>query len=338
MKLNDVDVYICPYSGGKLTLNVDKEEGDEILEGSLVNDEGTKFNIADGLPDLIWPKELGKVDEKTKLLYTELADEYDKYANIPFETFKISNDVVRENITERLKLTPSSVVLEIGGGDGRGAEFIAKKLGKTGYLYFQELSDAFLKKAKIRLSPFQDNVSFSVANASYLSFEDNFFDCAHHFGGISTFDNVENCLKELVRVVKPGGKVVIGDESMAPWLKNTKLGKIMMNSNHLFNYEIPLSILPVDVRNVKVEWIMMGAYFLLEFEVGEGEQEPNYFVPIPSKRGGNHWVRYNGHLEGVTDNTKIIAYEAQQKSGKSMHDWLEDTVKAAALIELDKKR
>ena len=237
-------------------------------------------------------------------------------------------------MTERLNLKENSIVLEVGAGDGRGAEQVAKRLGKKGRFFVQELSPSFLKKSFNRLKDYDQIIEFSIANASFIPFPDNFFDAAYHFGGISTFSDVKRCLKELSRVVRPGGKVLVGDESMGPWLRDSNFGKIMMNSNPLFKYEIPLKDLPIEAREVKVEWIMMGAFFLLEFTVGEGEPEANYHIPIPSERGGTHWSRYFGHLEGISDEAKRMAQEARAKVGKSMHDWLDQVVKEAAERDL----
>jgi hypothetical protein len=75
---------------------------------------------------------------------------------------------------------------------------------------------------------------------------------------------------------------------------------------------------------------MLGGFFLLEFTVGEGEPMGNYHIPIPSEKGGTYWTRYYGKLEGVSDEVKKLAHAARQKSGKSMHDWLEDAIKEAA--------
>ncbi len=241
--------------------------------------------------------------------------------SIPFQTFCEKEEVVRENMTDKLKLLSNSRVLEIGGGDGRGAQYIVKRIPK-GKLYFQELSPSFMLKAFDRLVGHKDNIEFSIANASYLSFPDNYFDSALHFGGINTFSEIKRCLHELVRVVKPGGKVVVGDEGIGPWLRDTEFGKIMINSNPLIGYTVPIELIPVESREVKIEWIMMGAFFVIEFVVGEGEPKANYHIPIPSERGGDHWSRYYGNLEGITDETKILAQKARAKTGKSMHEWL----------------
>jgi len=336
MKSTPHQPYICPVCYTDLQLSVDVQQDDQIIEGTYSCAAGHSFKIAEGVPDFTWPKELADVDQKTRETYDKLAKEYDKFASFPFVTFKSAEDDVRKKITDALNIQESSVVLEIGAGDGRGAEYIAKKLGPEGKFYIQELSPSFLNRAIERLAPYK-NIEVSIANASYIPFPDNYFDAAHHFGGLSTFADVKRCLKELARVVKPGGKVVVGDESMGLWLRDTEFGKIMRNSNPLFNYHIPYEDIPVEARDVKVEWIMMGAFFLLEFTVGEGEPVAEYHVPIPSERGGTHWTRYYGNLEGVSDDAKKLAHQAREKEGMSMHDWLEKVIREAAEKNLDSK-
>ncbi|MCX6901170.1 MAG: class I SAM-dependent methyltransferase [Verrucomicrobia bacterium] len=328
--------YRCPATKSKLKLHVVRSSDDRIVEGCFENERGDRFEIRDGLPDFTWPRELPESDAKTRAAYEALASEYDVYAHVPFDTFHTPEEQVRRKIVDMLDLKSGMTVLEVGCGNGRGTQYLANAVGVDGCVFAQELSPAFLHHAMVRLKDSPAKVEFSLANASYLSFPDRCFDAAHHFGGINTFSEVKRCLSELARVVKPGGKVVVGDESMAPWLRDTEMGRIMMNSNPLLRAEVPLACLPVNAADVKVEWIMMGAYLLLEFTVAEREPAANYYVPIPGKRGGNHWIRYYGQLEGVTDETKKLAHRAREKSGKSMHEWLDRAVRRCAQEELNK--
>jgi ubiquinone/menaquinone biosynthesis C-methylase UbiE len=336
MKKSVTETYKCPVCLSFFSVIDVKVEEKNIIDGVLKCRNGHEFSIKNGIPDFTWPKELGIIDEETRKSYEKLADEYDKFASFPFWTFKSDEHQIRENMTSRLNLREDSVVLEIGAGDGRGAEHVAGRLGKSGRFFVQELSPTFLNKSFERLRKYNQIIEFSIANGSYIPFGDNFFDAAYHFGGISTFSEVKRCLAELVRVVKPGGKVLVGDESMGPWLRETNFGKIMMNSNPLFRYEIPLKDIPADARDVKVEWIMMGAFFILEFTVGLGEPEADYKIPIPSERGGTHWSRYYGNLEGISDETKKLAFEARKKSGKGMSEWLDEVVRMAAKAQINK--
>jgi SAM-dependent methyltransferase len=240
-------------------------------------------------------------------------------------------------MVDLLEVKKSDKVLEIGCGTGRGAMHLAPRLGPEGRLYLQELSPRLLAKAVDKLTGMPVPIEFSVANGSYLPFPDNSFDAAHHFGGINTFADIPRCLSELARVVRPGGKVVFGDEGLGPWLKETEFGKIMANSNPLLNCDVPLSSLPPTAAEVRVEYILMGAFFTVDFRVATAPPSPDYHLQIPSARGGSHWTRYFGQLEGVTDETKKLAQEARRKAGLSMHEWLDKVVRKRAEEELGDK-
>jgi SAM-dependent methyltransferase len=173
-----------------------------------------------------------------------------------------------------------------------------------------------------------------VANGSYLPFADNTFDAAHHFSGINTFSEIGRCLSELARVVKPGGRVVVGDEGLGPWLRDTQMGRIMENSHPLLKCEPPLRFLPHVGLDVRVEYLIMNAFYLVAFTVAAKPPLPDYHMMIPSERGGSHWTRFCGNLEGVSEEAKEMAHQARKKSGKSMHEWLDDVVRQAAQEEL----
>ncbi|MGP8215180.1 MAG: methyltransferase domain-containing protein [Bacteroidia bacterium] len=335
MKLILKDIYKCPACKSKLELTVHNESKDAVHKGILRCECGHEFPIVNDVPDFTWPKELCQRDEENRLQYEILANRFNITAEFTFKTFKSDETEVRKKMIDQLSLTKNSIVLEVGAGDGASSKLIAEILNEDGKLFFQELSPATLCKAQENLRTFS-NIDFSVANACHISFPDNYFDAAYHFGGISTFSDIGHCLKELSRVVKPGGKVVVSDEGIGKWLRETDFFKIISTSNPLYKFEFPMSAIPVEARNVKMEWILMGAFYVLEFTVGEGEPEADYHVPIPGKRGGTHWTRYYGKLEGITEDAKQLAIKASGKSGKSIHRWLDETILNAAKKELDK--
>lgn len=337
MHINKVSFYRNPHDPlEQLALKAEIVEGEIVLKGILTSPSGEVFPITNGIPDFTWPKELAREDNATRTIYENIANDYDKYAPLPFLTFRTDEWVTRKKMIDAMKLHKASKVLEIGCGTGRGSRLITERLGIEGKLYLQDISPKLLARAVRRLNNTGIPIEFSLANGSYLPFPDNCFDAAHHFGGINTFAEIGRCLSELARVVKPGGKVVVGDESMGPWLRKTHFGKIMMNSNPLLKCTVPVDQLPVIAKNVKVEWIIMDAFYFIEFTVAENEPKADYHIQIPSERGGSHWTRYYGNLEGVTDETKKLAHDARRKSGKSMHQWLDEVVKNAALQELEK--
>lgn len=64
-------------------------------------------------------------------------------------------------------------------------------------------------RKKLDSYPFGDKVVLQKANALALPFPDGFFDCAMMSFGIRNIEDPVACLKELYRVVKPGGCVLI---------------------------------------------------------------------------------------------------------------------------------
>ncbi len=57
-------------------------------------------------------------------------------------------------------------------------------------------------------------VCFHHASATQIPFNDNHFDCVSMAFGIRNVDDYQNCLKELYRVVKPQGRVLIMEFSL----------------------------------------------------------------------------------------------------------------------------
>ena len=113
---------------------------------------------------------------------------------------------------------------------------------------------------------------------------------------------------------------------MAEWLKESEFGRILINHNAHYKNRFNLAALPVDARNVSISWILNGAGFCLEFEVGEGEPDADFDFAIPGVRGGTLRTRYYGKMEGVSPETKRLVQEAREKLGISMYDFLNRTL------------
>lgn len=319
--------YRCPATGGKLTLK----------NGAFISKEGVRYPVNGGIPDFTWPQQASKALVDTLKLYEERADVYDKYLPLTFKTFHEDEDAVRQAMVDKLNLKPHYRVLDMAAGSGRDSINIAKRLGSKGRLYVQDLSPSMLKHAVQRLKSVKCATHFALANGEYLPFPDNFFDAAFNFGSMGEFGDKSRAFSELARVVKPGGKVVVGDENLPVWQRKTKFAEILLNYNKQYAFEVPFEHLPVEARKVRVEWIIGGVFYLIDFEVGEGELKANFNFEIPGARGGTHMTRYLGQLEGVTPETKELAHKARAATGKSMHQWLDDVVKKAAKEQLKRK-
>jgi ubiquinone/menaquinone biosynthesis C-methylase UbiE len=330
MKADAVPAYRAPGCGHHVVLCDAIYDGQEIISGALVTAEGLRFPIRDGIPDLIWPQTLPAHEHDVSEFYDGRADVYDQYLPLTFSTHFEDEAVVRSTMVDALEVKPGQRVLEVGAGTGRDSEIIARRLGNTGQLFCQDLARSMLEHNRKRLTAAGLAAEFSLGNASYLPFPDQFFDAVYQFGGVGEFSDIPQFFREAVRVTKVGGRVVVGDESMPPWLRNTTFAKVLTLTNPQFNAPLPLEHVPVEARQVRLRWIIGGTFYLLDFTVGEGEPAADFDFPIPGPRGGTHRSRYWGQLEGVTPETKALAIRAREKLGISMHDWLEAVVRREA--------
>lgn len=329
-----LNLYRDPLHHALLKLETHDSGGEYVEKGYLLAEDGTQYPIADGFADLTYPRSLGQADAKARAFYEGRVDDYDRFLHLTFTTFGESEDRVRESMVDLLHLKSDSAVLEIGCGSGRDSVHIAERI-PDGMLFCQDLTPSMLRACRERLSGVRATVDFSIANASYLPFADKTFDAIFQFGGVGEFGDIKRFFQEVVRVTKPGGRIVVGDESMPPWLRDTDFAKILTFTNPQYSAPLPLADLPVQARDVTLRWIIGGTFYLIDFTVGEGEPYADFDFPIPGPRGGTRRTRYHGQLEGVTPETKELAHRARQKAQMSMHDWLERVVREAAARELE---
>ncbi len=84
------------------------------------------------------------------------------------------------------------------------------------------------------------------------------------------------------RVVRAGGRVVIGDEGVAPWLRNSEIGRMLIRNNALYACEVPLGLLPETARS-RVSWELCNTFYVIEFSVARDRSPSISTSPI--------WVR-----------------------------------------------
>jgi len=337
MKREHASLYVSPESRKPLRVkSVSEEKNDEIETGILTSDEGTDYPISYGMPDLTYPRELSEPDLQARSFYDGRAEAYDKFLHLTFQTHNEDEQKLRHEFVDTLELKPTHKVLEVSCGTGRDSEIIAGKLGPEGLLCLQDIAGGMLERCRQRLATSNVPASFSISNACYLPYPDKFFDGVYSFGGLGEFSDIKRSLAEMVRVCKPGARIVVGDESIPTWLRETEFAKILVTTNKQFLAPLPLAEMPVEARDVRLRWVIGGVFYLIDFRVGEGEPTGNFDFEIPGPRGGTYRSRYLGQLEGVKVETKRLAEQAREKKGVSMHDWLDDVVRSAALKELER--
>jgi ubiquinone/menaquinone biosynthesis C-methylase UbiE len=124
--------------------------------------------------------------------------------------------ITRERLVEILEPKARERLLEVGPGTGYYALTIAERLdgGRLEvYDLQQEMVDHVLRRAKERGV---GNVTGWTGDAQDMLFEDNRFDGAYLTMVLGEIPDQDAALGELARVVKPGGRVVVGEFSLDP--------------------------------------------------------------------------------------------------------------------------
>ena len=102
-------------------------------------------------------------------------------------------------------ISPSDIVLECACGTGAISQYIAPKCK---LLIATDLSKGMLKQAAEKCAKF-DNAKFRYANLMHLKCRDCRFDKVVAGNVIHLLDEPELAVKELLRVCKPDGKLII---------------------------------------------------------------------------------------------------------------------------------
>jgi ubiquinone/menaquinone biosynthesis C-methylase UbiE/uncharacterized protein YbaR (Trm112 family) len=287
---SSLQIYKCPACKG--ALQTTEGAAGEIVEGTLTCACGKAFTVHDGVPDFVDPDSLTPSDAESRRKYDETAGEYDVGLKWLFDSFHENEDAVRARLVDRLDARPGHRVLEIGCGTGRDSRHIIERIRPAGVLFLQDLSPGMAAIARTALAEAPVALEFHLSDASHLPFADGEFDALFHFGGCNTFGDKRRAFREMTRVVRRGGKVVVGDESAAPWLRRQRFGRLIMNANPLYRHLPPLASLPGNARDVSLHWILGNAFYVIEYVVGDGPPPLDIDLSIPGKRGGTLRSRY----------------------------------------------
>lgn len=120
----------------------------------------------------------------------------------------------RKDVMKRMNVQKGSHALDVCCGTGDWTFSLAEAVGPEGKVKGLDFSQNMLSIGKKRLEELDfDQVSFIHGDAMNLPFEDNTFDYVTIGFGLRNVPDYLKVLKEMTRVVKPGGKVVCLDTS-----------------------------------------------------------------------------------------------------------------------------
>ena len=138
-------------------------------------------------------------------------------------------------------------VLDIAGGTGDLALAFAPKVGSSGRVGHTDINEAMLTEARNRLLDAGVNLPTLVCDAEHLPFADASFDVVTVAFGLRNMTHKEDALREMNRVLKPGGKLLVLEfskvakplEKIYDWYSFKvlpRLGKLVANDDSSYQY------------------------------------------------------------------------------------------------------
>ncbi len=149
-------------------------------------------------------------EEKTRLVggvFERVAERYD----VMNDLMSLGTHRLFKRMTVEMSgVRPGMRVLDLAGGTGDLSALFADAVGNAGSVVLTDINPAMMRVGRDRLlDRGLAQVEFCQAGAEALPFADAAFDCVVIGFGLRNFTDKETALRELLRVIKPGGVLLV---------------------------------------------------------------------------------------------------------------------------------
>lgn len=140
-------------------------------------------------------------------MFDELAGRYD-FLN---RFFSARTDIRwRKKAIKKLKSQEPKFILDVATGTGDMAILACKILNPEKIIGI-DISEQMLEvgRKKVEKEGLKEKIILETGDSETINYSENTFDAVTVAFGVRNFENLENGLKEMLRVLKPGGEAVI---------------------------------------------------------------------------------------------------------------------------------
>ena len=117
---------------------------------------------------------------------------------------------ILDEVLPLMNVQPGDRILDVGCGDGWACRRLAAAL-PLGFVIGLEISDDRVREARAKSTSFE-NILYLWSSAEQIPWQEDFFTGALCVDSIGYFGNLEKVLRELHRVLTPGGSLWIIDQ------------------------------------------------------------------------------------------------------------------------------
>ncbi len=240
-----------------------------LSNNALVNADNTiTYPIVDGIVRMLNQDDVVGRNKRYQGLYDKIAWWYSpvqRAVNAIYRgkkwLFHKQGEVQRPFLSD-LAIKQGDCVLEVSVGTGDNLEIIPPGVP----FYGLDISINMLKNC--RKTSLRRGIPVVLVHgmAEALPFKDNSFDVVLHVGGINFFTNKAHAIQEMIRVAKPGAKILISDETeeAAKWGEKKPILKwFFANRDEVITP--PIDLVPKDMHDINLKLVHENSLYVLTF-------------------------------------------------------------------------
>jgi ubiquinone/menaquinone biosynthesis C-methylase UbiE len=236
---------------------------DEKRREVLASDSGERFPIRNGIPAFLKPEDLTGDNGKYNQLYETIGGFYDDTQRV-FAAFRgVDLASYFENYMSLLEVKADDSVLETSVGTGLNFKYLPRGVKLSGL----DLSPEMLANCRNNLRRWGMDADLYLGNAESLPFADSSFNVVFTCGGFNFFSDRAKALREMIRVVKPGGHLMIEDES-EEYVKSTYENIPLTSSFYKDRKDavtVPIDLVPPEMEDIHLEMLKEGKFYAITF-------------------------------------------------------------------------
>jgi ubiquinone/menaquinone biosynthesis C-methylase UbiE len=219
----------------------------------------------DGIPHFIETKTLMGLNKRFSQMYDWFSWGYRAFSKVAFAYIGMTEEQARREVTDRLEPLGGRV-LEVSIGPGVNLPYL---VGRTdvGEIYGLDISLGQLYRCREYVAHQGWDTQLQLGNAEQLPYQDNTFDGVFHLGGINFFNDKKKAIDEMIRVAKPGTRILICDENEkgARAYERFLPGFKRMAGESRETIVPPMDLVPPEMLEVRLFEVWNGWMYCIEF-------------------------------------------------------------------------
>jgi ubiquinone/menaquinone biosynthesis C-methylase UbiE/uncharacterized protein YbaR (Trm112 family) len=256
MNQGSLDFLCCPACKGILAFP-DLSTLHEISSGLFCKVCGRNYSADNGYVDFLGDNKTIYKNRWEKIIRSLYAKFYTTTTNlilIFFGGIKKS----REEVLDLLELKESAIILETGMGPGDNFPLMTESV-KNLRIFGIDIQKQMMIHCMRNIRKWKIDAELFRADAEELPFCNGMFDVVFHLGAFNLFADKNKALNEMIRVARPGARIVIADESE----KGQKIFNMLTGNNEAF--VLPFNLIPGNMLNMVVRTIWKGYGYVITF-------------------------------------------------------------------------